>query len=59
MAKVIHCSKVVPDSGCPHAIHGATEEEVLKNAGEHAKEHGIVEATPELIERLKSFIEDE
>ena len=59
MAKVIHCSKVVPDSGCPHAIRGATEEEVLRNAGEHAKEHGIVEATPELIERLKSFIEDE
>ncbi len=59
MAKVIHCSKVVPDSGCPHAIRGATEEEVLRNAGEHAKEHGIVEVTPELVQRLKSFIEEE
>ncbi len=59
MSKVIRCSKVVPESGCPHSIRGATEEEVLKNAGEHAKEHGIVQVTPELIERLKSFIEDE
>ena len=59
MGKVIHCSKVVPESGCPHLIRGATEEEVLANAGEHAKEHGIVEVTPELIERLKSFIENE
>ena len=59
MSKVIHCSRVVPESGCPHAIRGDTEEEVLKNAQEHAKEHGIVEVTPELIEMLKSFIEDE
>ncbi len=59
MGKVIHCAKVVPESGCPHSIRGATEEEVIKNAGEHAKEHGIVEVTPELVQRLKSFIENE
>ena len=59
MGKVIHCRKVVPDSGCPHSIRGETEEEVLKNAGAHAAEHGIVEVTPELVEKLKSFIEDE
>ncbi len=57
--KVIHCNKVVPESGCPHTIRGATEAEVLTNAAEHAKEHGIVQVTPELTERLKSFIEDE
>ncbi len=59
MALVIHCAKVVPESGCPHSIRGATQEELLKNAQEHAKEHGIIEVTPELAERLKSFIERE
>lgn len=59
MGKVIQCAKVVPESSCPHVVRGATEEEVLRNAQEHAKEHGIVEVTPELVERLKSFIEDE
>ncbi len=59
MGKVIHCQKVVPQSGCPHSVRGATVEEVLKNAQQHAKEHGITQVTPELIERLKSFIEDE
>lgn len=59
MGKIIQCSKVVPESGCPHVMRGATEDEVLRNAREHAREHGIVEVTPELVERLKSFIEDE
>ena len=59
MGKVIRCARVVPESGCPHFIRGATEEEVLENAREHAKEHGIVEVTPELVERLKSFIEED
>jgi predicted small metal-binding protein len=59
LTKIIHCAKVVPESGCPHSIRGETEEEVLNNAREHAKEHGIVDVTPELVERLKSFIEDE
>jgi len=59
MGYVIHCVRVVPESGCPHSIRGDTVEELLKNAEEHAKEHGIVEVTPELLERLKSFIEQE
>jgi len=59
MALVIRCSKVVPESGCPHSIRGETEEELLKNAEVHAKEHGIVQVTPELVQRLKTFIERE
>ncbi|MDO8616527.1 MAG: DUF1059 domain-containing protein [Dehalococcoidia bacterium] len=59
MPKVIHCKRVVPDSGCAHSVRGATEEELLRNAEEHAREHGIVEITPELVEQLKSFIEEE
>ena len=59
MGKIIDCNRVNPASGCNHVVRGETEEELLKNAAEHAKEHGIVEVTPELIETLKSFIENE
>ncbi len=59
MGYIIHCSNVAPESGCPHSIRGNTVEELLKNAEQHAKEHGIVEVTPELVERLKSLIEKE
>jgi len=40
-------------------MRGETEEEVLKNAEEHAREHGIVDVTPEIIEMIKANIEDE
>lgn len=58
MTKAIHCNKVNPSSECDHVIRGETDEEVLEKAGVHAKEHGL-EATPELIERVRSKIEDE
>ncbi len=59
MAKVIECAKVDPSSGCTHVVRGNTEEEVLKNAMEHAKQHGIREATPELMLKVKAAIRDE
>ena len=40
MTKVLECAKVDPSSGCQHVVRGETEDEVLRNAGEHAKEHG-------------------
>jgi len=58
MAKILECAKVEPSSGCKHIIRGETEEEVLQKAAEHAKEHGIREVTPELMERVKSNIRD-
>ena len=58
MAKVIDCHKVNPESDCHHVIRGESEEEVLQQAAVHAKEHGL-EPTPELIEKVKSAIEDE
>ena len=58
MAKILECAKVDPSSGCQHIIQGETEEEVLKKAAEHAKEHGIREVTQELIERVKANIRD-
>lgn len=59
MGKIIDCGKVNPASGCGHVVRGETEEELLKNAKAHAKEHGITEVTPELMELIKAHIEDE
>ena len=59
MAKILECAKVDPSSGCQHVVRGETEEEILTKAAEHAKEHGIREVTPELIERVKPIIRDQ
>jgi predicted small metal-binding protein len=59
MGKIVECAKVDPSSGCKHVIRGNTEEEVLKNAAEHAKQHGIREVTPELKAKVKAAIRDE
>jgi predicted small metal-binding protein len=56
MGKILECAKVNPSSGCKHVVRGETEEEVLKKAGEHAKEHGIREVTSDLMARAKANI---
>jgi predicted small metal-binding protein len=58
MGKIINCNKVNPTSDCQHIVRGADEEEVLRNAAEHAKEHGLT-PTPELLAHVRSFIEEE
>ena len=58
MGKILECAKVDPSSGCQHVMRGETEQEVLEKAGQHAKEHGIREVTPELIARVKANIRD-
>ena len=58
MGKMIECAKVDPSSGCTHVVRGKDDDEVLKNAMEHAKEHGIREITPELMEKVKAAIRD-
>lgn len=58
MAKIVDCGKVNPASGCGHVIKGDTEEEVLRLAGQHAKEAHGMEATPELVTMVKSHIEE-
>jgi predicted small metal-binding protein len=58
MAKMIECAKVDPSSGCTHVVRGNTEEEVLKGAAEHAKQHGIREVSPELMAKVKGAIRD-
>ena len=59
MGKVVDCAKVDPTTGCDHVVRGETEEELMRNAEEHAKEHGLVEVTPELMGRVRANIRDE
>ena len=58
MAKVVECAKVDPSSGCNHVIRGATEQEVLQKAAEHAKEHGIRQMTPEMTQKIRANIRE-
>lgn len=58
MGMVIYCNRVNASGDCNEVIRGETVEEVLRKAGVHAKEHGM-EPTPELVEMVKRFIEDE
>jgi predicted small metal-binding protein len=59
MGKIVECAKIDPSSGCTHVVRGKTDEEVLRNAMEHAKQHGIREATPELMAKVKGAIREE
>lgn len=59
MPKILECAKADPSSGCTHVIRRKTEEELLKNTMEHAKQHGIREMTPELMANVKRAIRDE
>jgi len=58
MAKMIDCSKVDPTSGCKHITFGNDCQEVLRRAAEHAKEHGILRITPEMMQRAQAAIQD-
>ena len=58
MSKMLECAKVDPSSGCKYIARGETEQQVLEKAAAHAKEHGIREVTPELMERVKATIRD-
>ena len=57
MGKMIDCGKVNPASGCGHVIRGETEEDVLRQAAEHAKEHGM-EPSAELLAQVRARIEE-
>ena len=53
MMKAMHCGELM--KGCDFVARGATEDEVMKKAAEHAKTaHGIDNITPELAESESS-----
>jgi len=54
--KKLHCRDVGFD--CEGVIEANTEEEVLKNAADHAlKAHNLV-VTPDMAEQIKTLIKD-
>lgn len=58
MAKRVDCGKVNPGSGCGHVIEAESQDELLKLAAEHARKDHNMEPSPELLETVKSHIED-
>ena len=58
MAKILRCRDVGVD--CDFVASGATVEEVIEKAKEHAcTDHGFVGIPPELAEKVKAAIRDE
>lgn len=57
MAKTISCKDVGPD--CTFTASAETEAELMQKVAVHASEHGIMEVTPELLEKVKAAIKDE
>ena len=58
MAKVLRCSDVGFE--CDGVIRAETEEEVLKQAAEHAQSvHNMKEISDEVVEKIRAAIQDE
>ena len=56
--KAMRCDDLM--KGCNFVARGATDEEVMKKAAEHAKTaHGMDKITPELAEKVKAAIRNE
>ena len=55
--KTLRCGEIM--EGCAHQIEGATEQDVLNQAGRHAVDaHGLT-VTPEVVALVKDHIRDE
>ena len=55
MTKTLRCGDVVP--GCSAEVRANTDEEVLRQAAEHARtEHGIEQLDDATAERIRSAI---
>lgn len=58
MAKVLKCEDLMP--GCAFEAKGATENEVMAKAAEHAKTvHHIQEIPPAMAQQVRAAIHDE
>jgi predicted small metal-binding protein len=54
MSKILKCGDLM--AGCSFVARGETEKEVLQAAAEHAKKAHGLDATPELVEKVKAAI---
>ncbi|HSF32203.1 MAG TPA: DUF1059 domain-containing protein [Candidatus Tectomicrobia bacterium] len=58
MAKVLRCKDVGMD--CDFEVRATTEDEILRQAGEHAHTaHGMKEIPPEVVAKVRAAIRDE
>lgn len=57
MTKILKCGDLMP--GCTFQAKAETEAEVLQAAAAHAKQAHGLEATPELVEKVKAAIREE
>jgi predicted small metal-binding protein len=58
MAKTMRCNDVV--GNCDFVAHGESEQEIMDQAGEHARTaHQVEEITPEMAEKVRGAIRDE
>lgn len=56
--KAMHCNELM--QGCDFVARGETEQEVMKQAAEHAKmAHGMEKITPDLAMKVKAAIRNE
>jgi predicted small metal-binding protein len=58
MAKLVDCGKVNPASGCGHVIRGETEDDVLRQAAEHAQQAHGLQPTPALMQAMRGHIQE-
>ena len=55
MGKVLRCGELFP--GCAVVARGETEDEILKQAAEHAKrDHGVATIDPATLAKVKAAI---
>lgn len=55
MEKVLRCGDVVP--GCEAEVHAATDEEILRQAAEHARQaHGLERIDKPTLDRVRAAI---
>ena len=57
MTKVLKCGDLMP--GCDFEARGENDDDILQAAAAHAKEAHGIDATPELVEQVKSVIKTE
>ncbi len=55
MPKEMRCADLMP--GCTFVATGATDDEVMRKAAQHAKDkHNIKQMTPDLAQKVKAAI---
>lgn len=58
MAKSLRCDDVIP--GCSYVVQADTEEEVIRQAAEHARlKHNIRRITPEITAMMRAAVREE